>query len=659
MQPKLYNMKKLILSLVILAGFAMKALAYDFQSGDLLYTIISTNPPQVSLDGHLDSAEAQGELTIPETVEYEGVIYTVTVIGENAFNGCMGLTGHLEIPPTIKRIGKHAFRQCSGFIGDLVIPNSVDTISYGAFRECSGFDGNLRMSESMTRIEMYTFSGCSGFTGTLNIPESVTEIDADAFSYCRGFSGTLIIPDAVREIGVNSLIESHGAFQECTRITNIVLPDTENVIIGPYCFAGTGITGKLVFPSGITEIWSSAFASCHRLSKIELNEGLEYIGQMAFIHCDALEDSLVIPESVKEIDNRAFEDCSRLSTICFRNAPERLGNGAFCYCTNLSYASLPEDLEKTGPFIFQGCTNLSYVELPSSLTTIDKGCFESCQALTKIAFPKNLKVIGAMAFSRSGLVGEIILPHSIETIEVMAFCETNITEVILGESVKELWETAFCRIPNLNTVVVKSRNPATFHQYVGELYQMQRDLPIIVPCGTQETYQNTPGWNIFSNIQDGMTILFSAVSSDETAGTVYLLKEATCEDRTVEVLAESNEGWKFLYWEANGEQVSSENPYSFVLEEDTELVAYFSGAGVDETEQSFVVYPNPTNGLVTITGQDLQSAGVFNTLGQQVAAAAVSGEQITIDFKDLPVGLYFVNITKKDGRKCVRKIVKE
>ena len=188
---------------------------------------------------------------------------------------------------------------------------------------------------------------------------------------------------------------------------------------------------------------------------------------------------------------------------------------------------------------------------------------------------------------------------------------------------------------------------------------MQRDLPIIVPCGTQETYQNTPGWNIFSNIQDGMTILFSAVSSDETAGTVYLLKEATCEDRTVEVLAESNEGWKFLYWEANGEQVSSENPYSFVLEEDTELVAYFSGAGVDETEQSFVVYPNPTNGLVTITGQDLQSAGVFNTLGQQVAAAAVSGEQITIDFKDLPVGLYFVNITKKDGRKCVRKIVKE
>ncbi len=114
-----------------------------------------------------------------------------------------------------------------------------------------------------------------------------------------------------------------------------------------------------------------------------------------------------------------------------------------------------------------------------------------------------------------------------------------------------------------------------------------------------------------------------------------------------------------MYWEANGEQVSSENPYSFVLEEDTELVAYFSGTGVDEMEQKFVVYPNPTRNLVTITGKNYKVAEVYNGLGQHVVSASGEDEQITIDLKDLPVGVYFVNITDKDGRKYMRKIVKE
>ena len=86
-------MKKLFFTLAILAGFAMQALAYDFQSGNLLYTIISTDPPCVRLDGHVDGENAQGELDIPNGLTYEGVRYTVTEIGEWAVKNCSGLTG--------------------------------------------------------------------------------------------------------------------------------------------------------------------------------------------------------------------------------------------------------------------------------------------------------------------------------------------------------------------------------------------------------------------------------------------------------------------------------------------------------------------------------------------------------------------------------------
>ncbi len=77
-------------------------------------------------------------------------------------------------------------------------------------------------------------------------------------------------------------------------------------------------------------------------------------------------------------------------------------------------------------------------------------------------------------------------------------------------------------------------------------------------------------------------------------------------------------------------------------------------------EQSFCsIHPNPTIGVFTITGQDLKSAEVFNTLGQKVATARGEGETMQIDLSELPIGVYFVNITNKEGRKCVRKVVKE
>lgn len=80
----------------------------------------------------------------------------------------------------------------------------------------------------------------------------------------------------------------------------------------------------------------------------------------------------------------------------------------------------------------------------------------------------------------------------------------------------------------------------------------------------------------------------------------------------------------------------------------------------DNTTVPFAsVYPNPTNGLFSITGKDLKTAEVFNTLGQHVASAKGEGEGIMVDLSGLPASVYFVNITDKEGRKCVRKVVKQ
>ena len=88
---------------------------------------------------------------------------------------------------------------------------------------------------------------------------------------------------------------------------------------------------------------------------------------------------------------------------------------------------------------------------------------------------------------------------------------------------------------------------------------------------------------------------------------------------------------------------------------------YYVGIQENEAmpEEMALLYPNPTTGLVQVFGQGLKQAEVTNALGQRVVTAKGEGDQMTIDIAHLPTGLYFVSITDEQGRKCVRKVVKE
>ena len=55
--------------------------------------------------------EYSGSITIPATVTYEGVTYSVTSIGDYAFNSCYSLTA-ITIPEGVTSIGEEAFIYC-------------------------------------------------------------------------------------------------------------------------------------------------------------------------------------------------------------------------------------------------------------------------------------------------------------------------------------------------------------------------------------------------------------------------------------------------------------------------------------------------------------------------------------------------------------------
>ena len=85
-------------------------------------------------------------------------------------------------------------------------------------------------------------------------------------------------------------------------------------------------------------------------------------------------------------------------------------------------------------------------------------------------------------------------------------------------------------------------------------------------------------------------------------------------------------------------------------------------ASIEENKESTTfatIHPNPTTGLVTITGENLRQAEVLNMLGQKMLTERGEGNELQIDMTALPTGVYFINVTDREGRKCVKKVVKE
>ena len=145
--------------------------------------------------------QPEGRLILSDSVNYQGVVYTVVGIGNHAFYNCTGLRGVLTLPETIETIGESAFKGCTYLNGNLNIPILVNRIENEAFCDCSGLSGTLTLSDSLTFIGAKAFYRCSGLSGVLSIPNKVTEIGNSAFEQCSGFDNMVTLPKTLEQIG--------------------------------------------------------------------------------------------------------------------------------------------------------------------------------------------------------------------------------------------------------------------------------------------------------------------------------------------------------------------------------------------------------------------------------------------------------------------------
>ncbi|MBR0037748.1 MAG: leucine-rich repeat domain-containing protein [Bacteroidales bacterium] len=293
--------------------------AYDFQADGIFYKVISMSERTVEVtfkelefDPNNVVPSYAGVVTVPATVDYQGVSFRVTAIGENAFKSCAGLS-KVILPVGLRVIGGYAFSDCTG-LTDVDIPNTVTTISDCAFERCHAF----------THVV---------------IPASVTEIGGMAFS-CEGVQ-TLTIEDSPEWINAGGYWGRAFAF-----------PNILQAYIGRNCggwqapsslidnWYQNGKLQRVEFGPYVTEIpYCILYGDAYNLTELVLSPNIKKIAWGGLSGCYALK-RLVLPDAVEEIEDYALsggwgDKPLALTDLVIGSRISRIGENTFTGCLNL------------------------------------------------------------------------------------------------------------------------------------------------------------------------------------------------------------------------------------------------------------------------------------------------------------------------------------
>ena len=126
----------LLMAAMLLCSLTAKGEAVEIEG--IWYNLtIPTREAEVTRNPNIGDHEASysaSSITIHATVTYEDVIYSVTSIGDSAFQGCTNLAT-ITIPESVTSIGEWAFNHCISLI-TINIPEGVTNIGSSAFRGC-------------------------------------------------------------------------------------------------------------------------------------------------------------------------------------------------------------------------------------------------------------------------------------------------------------------------------------------------------------------------------------------------------------------------------------------------------------------------------------------------------------------------------------------
>lgn len=440
------------------------------------------------------------------------------------------------LPPNIISIGRYAFAYCNN-LTSLIIPSSVTSIEEDAFAWCSGLNslsvesGNTKYDSRNTCnaiIETQSNFLIAGCKNTI-IPSSVTNIGGYAFSDCSDLT-SIIIPNGVTSLG-------NYTFYNCSGLNSIIIPNGVTTI-GNYTFYGCSGLNSITISNSLTNIGEEAFHWCSGLTTItsEILNPFE-IGENVFynnnknIYATA---TLIVPKGKKAAyqstagwskfqniiesgkggvvgQNIKVDDLTYI--IDENNTVMVVGpawySGDLIIPNQVTYNGETYSVTSVADDAFINSFGVTSITIPSSITYIGSYAFQDCESLTSV-YITDLDAWCKINFGFAAIpdyhlflngteIKDLVIPNSITSIKYGAFrCCSGLTSVTIPNSVTNKGNSAFEYCSGLTTITSEILNPFE----INDVFSNYVTATLIVPPGKKAAYQNTAGWDKFTNIEE-------------------------------------------------------------------------------------------------------------------------------------------------------------
>ncbi|MBR5654708.1 MAG: leucine-rich repeat domain-containing protein [Prevotella sp.] len=282
-------------------------------------------------------------------------------------------------------------------------------------------------------------------------------------------NGNVVIPAKVyyngTEYSVTNIASS--AFASCTGLYNVVISEgvTE---ISSGAFYGCPFMGTITIPSSVQRICYDAFYCNYALTKVIISDIAAWCNinfddnanPLCYAHHLYINENteitdLTIPSGVTSIGDYAFHDCTGLTNVTIPSSVTSIGTEAFYGCTNLTNVNIPESVVSVEEEAF---TNTPFFDNKTGLVYLGKVAYKYVGTMpenTNITIIDGTVTIAPSLFSYCSGLKSVTIPESVTSIGERAFenCE-GLTSVNIPSSVTEIGNFAFIRCSGLTSVTI-------------------------------------------------------------------------------------------------------------------------------------------------------------------------------------------------------------
>lgn len=476
----------------------------------LTYTL---NADHTATVANYDDSAPGGVIDIPDTVTSGGQPYTVTAIGDSAFNPSSPRSNvsSVFIPATVRSIGDSAFSYCNAlttvtfaegsqlksigraaFYGtehayprfkEIKIPDSVETIGNGAFYDCRDLE-RITLPSALQTLSPVTFYDCTALS-EVTFPASLKTIESSAFSGCRNLS-KVKLPASLKAI-------QSSVFHRCSALKTVSYDGSleqwnditaNNDVLGYSCpsLVTDDYTAQFIpvkddlFAEPIPKKTVTITKYTGKESTVILPSTIS-IWPVTKIGEDALKDnttitSVTIPDSVTEIGANAFAGCTNLTSVTYggdwSNLTIQSGNPAVQDAANaplFDFEFIPPDNTAVIVTNYKCKGTAADVTIPSRyqgkpVTMIDHAAFFN-SVVTSVTIPDSVTSIGDNAFGFCSQLTNISIPNSVTDIGFSAFAHcTSLKSITLPSSLSSISEALFSGCSQLTTIQIPDSVPS-------------------------------------------------------------------------------------------------------------------------------------------------------------------------------------------------------